>query len=724
MNYCEKLDITYYSVTEAENILKMIREKADIQGSRKRKYFNISASFDIETTSLYDDEGNKNALMYIWQFGIVDPVTGEFYAILGRTWKEFLQLLDLIKDIFRENKTYFVIYVHNLAFEFSFLYPIIKKNIAEVFATKSNSPIYFRTNTIEFRCSYYLSGMGLKYLPTEHKKLDGDLDYDKPRHALSPLTDDEIAYTIQDVRVVCEYITQKIEQDGGIANIPLTKTGYVRRGLIQHCIGDDFVSDKKTNFIKAISDLQMTAKEYVVLKNAYSGGHTATSPWYHGKIVEDVTCYDFTSSYPAVMCYSDEFPVAKIGYKKKMSDKQYMKEIDKNRAIVAKVTFHNLRIKEEEIDAWISQYKVREIEYYDKNDKKINNGKITRAKKLTLFCTDMDIRIYQMFYDWNSFEAEYCYIYRKGYLPREIITYTLELYRDKTTLKGVEGQELYYALRKELLNSIYGCSVTDPCKPMIYIENGEWKTEEYNEKTIRQKVNDYNKKLMRGKNAMPYHYGVYISAIARYNLALGIYAAGKRDLWVYADTDSIYCTKADKLKDFIDGYNKLVINRLEKMSEYYNIPCELWKPKTVKGVEKPLGVWDFDGHSKFFKALGAKRYIKWTDDDKLKITIAGLSKTEGQKYIVETWGNNGKCTKQIFDNFNDELEIPAGHTGKLTHAVVKYESRGELTDYLGNTCKYLTLGGTHLEPCSFSMSLDALYLEYLAGIKEMEDYNG
>lgn len=719
-----KLDTDYYNVEEARDILLVIAKHTRHTGKRKRMYFDIAASFDIETTSFYDDEGNKQALMYVWQFCIIEPRTRQPFVIVGRTWKEFLTLMQIIKQTFEKAHTYFPIYVHNLAFEFSFLEPILRKIIDEVFATRAHTPIYFRVSGIEFRCSYFLSGMGLQYLPTERKKLVGDLDYDKSRHALTPLTDEEMAYCLQDVLVLSEYIQQKLDQHGRIIDIPLTKTGYVRKGLIDYCIGDDYVSDKKEAYIKQIRGLEITPKEYVVLREAYMGGHTATSPWYHGRTVDNVTCYDFTSSYPAVMCYCDDFPISKRGERKKLCEEDYRTLMKQGYALISKITFRNIRVKKDEIDAWISEYKAHDVEYFDKNDKKINNGKITRAKKLTLFCTEVDIKVYEMFYDWDSFEAEHVFIYDKGYLPREVILYTLELYRDKTTLKGVEGQELYYTLRKELLNSLYGCSVTDPCKPEIIYKNGEWTTEKQTEKKLIEKVDKYNVNIEKGKVAMPYHFGVYISALARYNLALGIYAAGKRDLWCYADTDSIYCTKAEKLLDFITAYNDNVVNRLKKMSDYYNIPEELWRPKTVKGEEKILGVWDFDGHSKHFKALGAKRYIKWTDDDKLKITIAGLSKKNGAEYMVEQWGKDGKCTEQIFEHFENSLEIPKGRTGKLTHSIITYTSKGTLIDYEGTPCKYRAMGGTHLEPCGFSLSLDAMYLSYLLGIKEEMDYNG
>lgn len=58
--------------------------------NKKRGYYNIPAGFDIETSSFYQD-GEKRSIMYIWQFGIWNFVTA------GRTWSEFLGLLDCVK---------------------------------------------------------------------------------------------------------------------------------------------------------------------------------------------------------------------------------------------------------------------------------------------------------------------------------------------------------------------------------------------------------------------------------------------------------------------------------------------------------------------------------------------------------------------------------------------------------------------------------------------------
>ena len=74
--------------------------------------------------------------------------------------------------------------------------------------------------------------------------------------------------------------------------------------------------------------------------------------------------------------------------------------------------------------------------------------------------------------------------------------------------------------------------------------------------------------------------------------------------------------------------------------KFHHLPFELCEPKTIKGEEKLIGVFDFDGNMTRFKTLGAKRYIKefWKDDKlKLEITISGVAKVSGIDYLLHEY---------------------------------------------------------------------------------------
>ena len=66
----------------------------DLIGTNKKiKYYNVSASFDIETSSV-QSAGLKMSLTYEWSFGINGIVT------VGRTWEEYEELIENVENIF------------------------------------------------------------------------------------------------------------------------------------------------------------------------------------------------------------------------------------------------------------------------------------------------------------------------------------------------------------------------------------------------------------------------------------------------------------------------------------------------------------------------------------------------------------------------------------------------------------------------------------------------
>lgn len=207
-----------------------------VKTNKQVELYNISAGFDIETSSFYDND-LKTAIMYEWTFGIgyIDR-DNEFKTLItyGRTWRQFEVLLDAVSKVLdlHENKR-LVVYVHNWPYEWQF----IRKRFTwtKVFFLDERKPVYaINDMNVEFRCSLKLSGKSLantaKDLLKYHAdKMVGDLDYSLIRHPKTPLTQTELGYCYNDVKVMLCYIQEKIEQEGDISRIPLTKTGYVRR---------------------------------------------------------------------------------------------------------------------------------------------------------------------------------------------------------------------------------------------------------------------------------------------------------------------------------------------------------------------------------------------------------------------------------------------------------------------------------------------------------------
>ena len=203
-----------------------------------------------------------------------------------------------------------------------------------------------------------------------------------------------------------------------------------------------------------------------------------------------------------------------------------------------------------------------------------------------------------------------------------------------------------------------------------------------------------------------------VTSYARRNLFLGIQAVGKD--YIYADTDSIKIRNAEKHLSWINKYNQYVEDKIKDALNWHHLDFSMAKPKTIKGDERMLGIWDFDGHYKRFKTLGAKRYLYEDDDNKMHLTCAGVSK-DAIKYMLKQANNdNSAC----FDLFDDNLYIPASDTGKNIHTYIDNAMDGFITDYLGNTYEYHELSGVHLEGAEYSLSLSKKYLDYLIEIQD------
>ena len=150
---------------------------------------------------------------------------------------------------------------------------------------------------------------------------------------------------------------------------------------------------------------------------------------------------------------------------------------------------------------------------------------------------------------------------------------------------------------------------------------------------------------------------------------------------------------------------------------YHKLDFSLCEPKTIEGVKKTLGVWDYEGRYDKFKTLGAKRYLIETND-KLKLTCAGVSKKEGAKYL--------KLQTNPFESFSLGLVIPKENTGKLTHTYIDDSCEGYVYDYLGIKQHYKELSYIHLEKVEFSLQENTDFLNYIEEINykyEMRLYN-
>lgn len=710
---------TIYKPSEINTVLtQYLIGSPTITNNKKITYINVPCSFDIETSSFYYN-GQKTAIMYEWTLGINDSV------IIGRTWQEFIDVYRTIVDTVNTHKDYrLVIYIHNLGFEFQFLRKRLQWE--SVFSIDQRKPIYaLTTEGIEFRCSYLLSGYSLSMLGEQLRKYKvkkalGDLDYSLLRHSETPLTQAETRYCVNDVRVVMNYIRERMETDGDITKIPYTKTGYVRNYCRNACLYEGRSHKKNgwkfVEYTRLMNSLRIEVDEYEQLKRAFQGGFTHANAFHSGKILNNVSSFDFTSSYPAVML-SEQFPMSSAQRITITSEEEFRKNL-KCYCCLFDIEIHGL----ESITLFehpLSVSRCRKI-----RGEVEDNGRLVCAESLLTTVTEQDFLILEKFYKWKSISIGNFKRYKRGYLPTDFVKAILKLYSDKTTLKGVEGKEEEYLRSKEMINSCYGMTVTDICRDEI-IYNGEWSEAPVNVEEALRRYNTSKKRFLF------YPWGVWVTAYARKNLFTGIYEF--KDDYIYSDTDSLKVLNADKHQDYINKYNKMILNKLRKAMKYHGIPFDAISPKTIEGKEKPLGVWDYEGTYTRFKTLGAKRYMteKVNKDGKkeISITVSGVNKHNAVPYLLKKYGDG------VFSAFDEDLHIPSTNDtgkklftsqgikidnpcGKNTHTYIDEEQRGVVKDYLGIVNEFEELSSTHLEATDYTLSLSSAYVDYLLGIRE------
>lgn len=660
-----------------------------VKTNKNISYYNIPAAFDIEVTS-FCENGKKRAIMYHWQFGVFNLVT------TGRTWNEYVAFISVLKNIMGlSNELRLCVFVHNLPYEFQFIRKWFEWQ--EVFLLDERKPVYANNYGVEYRCSLKLAGgksldgVGKDLQKYKVNKALGDLDYNLLRTPETPLTEKELYYCEMDIRVILSYVQEKIESDGDITRIPLTNTGYVREYCRKQCF------KRWRPYHEIMKELTLNSDEYSQLKRAFQGGFTHANAHYTGKILKNVSSHDFTSSYPAVMLL-EKFPMSRSTLIDTSID---IKELEK--LLLTKCCLFDIELfgvlPKRNNDHPISKSKCWKI-----SGEITDNGRVVGCEYLKTTITEQDYFIYKNFYTWERCEISQFRYYEKNYLPKQFVLSILELYKRKTILKGVDGEEVNYMISKNMANSSFGMAVTDIVRDEFkYIDNLYQKQP----KDIERSIEKYN----NGKRRfLFYPWGVWITAYARANLFSGIIAVG--DDYVYSDTDSIKSLNTKAHSDYFDRYNSQILEKIRKASEYHRIPIDEFSPATSKGKKKTIGIWDYDGEYDEFKTLGAKRYLTCANG-KYVITLAGANKKKTIQYLVSS-GNP-------FLIFDDKLKIPPENSGRLTLTYIDDETAGSLVDYTGHIYSYHELSSIHMEPSEYNLSISDDYINYLKGIRDISE---
>lgn len=574
----------------------------------KKYYVNYVATFDIETSKIEKSNDEYEGFLYHWQFCINGIV------IFGRDWLEFAKLIYYLKEeLLLSNDKKLVVYVHNLSYEFHFLYNLFY--VSDVFCIDKRKVLKcILDDFIELRCSYYLSNMNLsKFIEntpnTQHIKALGDLDYSKLFLPSTQLSSKEYGYCYNDVCGLFECIRERLKEFN-LNQIPLTSTGYVRRECRKNM-------NKNLNNRKIFEKLALNQEVYDLLRDCFRGGNTASNRYHTNVILDNVSSYDMTSAYPYVML-SEKYPMSTFIY----YDLESFKELDyynKRYCTIGYYYFSNIKLKNNIPIPYIPISKCLTV--VKDEDLIVYNGRLISSSGIKIALTNIDYEIIknQYDYDYDDLRVENFYFARKGFLPKELRETIIEYYELKTQLKGIKDKEYEYMKSKNKLNSLYGMIVTNIQRKEILFDSEKDEVFSYGEKGL---LEDYYKSR---NNFLSYQWGVFVTSFCRKNLQTAIDRFNKYGTSldvVYCDTDSIkYLGNYDKVfKEINDEWLKKckdygIINYAERDNKKYY-----------------LGVYDFEGTYQKFKTLGAKKYA-FLKNDKYGITVSGLSKIKGAKEL-------------------------------------------------------------------------------------------
>lgn len=667
------------------------------------EYLDLICSFDTENTSYYDCEWFEwKSITYLWGFCI------DGFSIVGRTMEQFVEFIKRLHNTLRLGSRKLIIYVHNLSYDFCFIWKFLKEldENFEIFATDSRKLLTFNAYGFEFRCSYKLFNMSLDQAcknekGCKYRKAKGDLNYKKFRLPVGPtsgLTKKEWNYFILDLVALYDLIKNKLINEGcSLKDIQLTSTGFVRKDMRDNCIG--YGTSKKTPEQKKykyyFKKLNLSRQDYLMLEYCKAGGDTHGNRNHVSELMTEEEygpgeSVDEQSAYPAVMLLEKEYPLTSYMAYGTIESEDEFNSLIKKYACLFFIEFNHIKIKKDNPFDCISLSKIiRKDETKVIND---DNGRLIEGENIMLCCNQIDYKLIKRNYDFNDFKVSAMRIADKGPLPKLVRDTVFEYFKKKCELKielkkhpHDEDIAYRYAKFKNRINSCFGLMMTNPVRDQVYInDDGEWDVDRAD---IEEELNKY---YSSHKSYLHYAWGVMVTSLARLKLddvrraCIGDNIHGE-SIAVYWDTDSCKGFKFNMKQ--IEAYNKR--QRAKVIKEGYLV--------TIDGKEFVIGDLEIETAKhkyKKFVTLGAKKYA-YEDDEGLHITISGVKKKLGAKEM-----------KKI-KNFKPEFifKQSAGQTAAYDDSEIHYE--------LIEGYSILTASGVALYDSTYELHAPDHWLDYL-----------
>lgn len=673
----------------------------------KIKYFDDIITFDTETTSIVDykdvkhqdgtitqEVEHKYAFAYIMDF--CRFICNRPHHTTFREWSEVKEYLDLLSDSCQQLQRY-VIWVHNLSFEFQFMKDWLK--LTEVFCRKSHNVIRCVYRNIEFRDSLALANCKLEKLAKNEnlpvKKLVGDLDYDLIRTYKTPLTEKEMQYVYNDTEIVAYYVQKKIKEYGSISEIPMTSTGEVR-----YLFRKELSTTLPEIHALAVKYTTQTKELQNLLVSIYSGAYTHCNYQAIDQTLYHLRCRDIASSYPYQMV-SKKYPT--MWFKLKRENESSFEELFTkwNPDVYAwAMTVKVWGLKAKHCHNILSLHKAKEISI----EREIDNGRVACADYVCYDMNEIDFLNFLDFYNFDNIVVEDVYVSKKEYLPKELVKVILKLFQQKTSLKGIESEIENYMRSKNRINGVYGSSVFNFLNSGVYFDEESNCVFGKDEKSF----SDYKKYMSNPNQYLWYSIGVWVTSYARRQILKPIKRMSENA--IYCDTDSVKYIGNKRYDHYWEVVNNSIKAEFLEAMKFHKFSEEEYRFFDKDGKEYFMGIFEEEEPYYRFKSLGSKRYLVEYYDHKLSTTVAGAPKS--------LWQYLGADNDSAFRNFTNNFTLP---DCKLTHTYTENNVIRIITDYLGETTAQEIRSGVCLSPADFSMKLDSEFFNFLVGKIEFEN---
>lgn len=693
--------------------------KTNMGAKQSHKLMRIACGFDIET--------NKDGFMYIWQFSYyVKGYHDEPQYIIGRTWQQFMDLINLVimpftikdknvrKTYLKDNKQLKVqkgellIGVHNLKFEWQWIRSIFRWS--NVFSSDARAPYYAilegindKMSGIKFVDTLKLWPMPLKKVPKvtngKLQKAVNDLDYNIPRNSQTELTTTEMGYCTNDVGILSyalDYLFDNFIIPEG--KVPVSQTSQIRHKILKEADSVDNNGKKKYKHILNLVKISvMSIQMYKYLRGQeivfndkkhhlafFEAGYTHANALYSAAIQSDIFHFDYTSSYPYVML-TENYPYEIIEEFISSDVDDYW--FDDRTDFILELELDN--VEPNTTFGVLSKSKcvvINEI---------LDNGKIYKASKVICIKTRREWETYKKYYTCTV-KVRKAYRCKLAPLPAYVTKNIIEQYHIKAEIKmkGLNKHPDYvnkYEEAKQFVNGIFGMMVTE-----IHLENFE--IDDGHNLVKKSRLLEEIQREM-AKSPLLAQWGMFVTMYARTRLLDDIWVL--RNSFVYSDTDSAFFHRNPDFLKYIEKRNSEI--KAENM--------ELFKDEMLEDI----GCYDLEKHCNRFKTCGAKCYIEeWDEPDKetghlWAPTISGIAKDVFYDF----------CVNNKFDPF--DLVESAFIQKELTHKLVPeyFDSPRKMivTDAQGHSEEMFEITSQRLKEVEWTNSLPEKYARLIQQIQ-------